>query len=155
MKERAAHFCEAQITVQLVQIFPNKNEVPLKRRNQEGSWDQLWPVWFCWLVLSETHFSLKSLYTQVRLHLTIKDILASLSAKSGLPFMFKFSFTRPMKEIEQNFPGGKCCLAVGAATFSLQRKSGCLPVSSSHQIILLLQYHEAIFILCTSRCSEC
>lgn len=32
MKERAAHFCEAQITVQLVQIFPNKNEVPVEEK---------------------------------------------------------------------------------------------------------------------------
>lgn len=50
--------------------------------------------------------SLKSLNTQGWIHLAIKDILASLSAFSGLPCTFQFSFTGPMKEVEQNFPRG-------------------------------------------------
>lgn len=113
MKERAAHFCKAQMTVQLVQIFPNKKEVPVEEK-EPGR--ELGPAVASMVLLAGTFrntlllpmlVSLKSLYTQVRLHLTIKDILASLSAKSGLPFIFQFSFTRPMKEIEQNFPGGR------------------------------------------------
>lgn len=97
-------------------FFPKERKCLLKRRNQKGSGDQLWPAWFCWLVPLETHYILHTSLSsvgfltitehQVRIHLTIKDILASLSAMSGLPCTFQFSFTGPMKEIEQNFPGG-------------------------------------------------
>lgn len=146
-------------------FFPTERRCLLKRRNQEGSQDQLWPAWFCWLVPLETHFILHTSPSSVGLlkiteHPGVDP--SSYKRHFSIPECFfraalyiSIFIHRTYERSGAKLSTGECCLAVWAVTFSLQRKSGCLPVSSSHQIILLLQYHEAIFILCTSRCSKC
>lgn len=164
MKERAAHFCKAQITVQLVlktDFFLNRKEVPAKEK-EPGR--EPGPTVASMVLLAGTFrntllpvlVSLKSLNTQVRIHLTdYKGHFSIPECYVRAALYISIFIHRTYGRNGAKLPRGECCLAVRAATFSLQRKSGCLPVSSSHQIILLLQYHEAIFILCTSRCSKC
>lgn len=168
MKEGAAHFLQSpnNCTARSEdRFFPTKRKCLLKRRNQEGSWDQLRPAWFCWLVPLETHCILHTSPSSVHLlkitehpgedpsdykrHFSIPECY--VRAALYISIFIHRTYGRNRVKLCR----GECCLGMLAATFSLQRKSRCLPVSSSHQIILLLQYHEADFILCTSRCSKC
>lgn len=148
-------------------FFSPERKCLLKRRNQEGSRDQLWPAWFCWLVPLETHYILHTSPSSVGLlkitehpgedpsnykgHFNIPECY--VRAARYISIFIHRTYGRKGEKLSR---GGMLPRCMSSYLFIiLQRKSGCLPVSSSHQIILLLQYHEAIFILRTSRCSKC
>lgn len=132
MKERAAHFCEAQITVQLIlqRVFSPERKCLLKRRNQEGSQDQLWPACFCWLVPLETHYILHTSPSSVAF-LKITEhpgedpsnqnrhfsILVGSYVRAALYVLI--SIYRSYGRNGAKLSTGECCLAVWAATFPL------------------------------------
>lgn len=133
MKERAVHFCKAQITVQLIlqiNFFSTERKCLLKRRNHEGSRDQLWPAWFCWLVPLETHYTLHSSPSSVDLLKITEhpgEDPSNHTGHFGIPvgpyvraaLYILILIHRFYRRSGAKLSAGECCLAVQAATFLL------------------------------------
>lgn len=110
-------------------FFSPERKCLLKRRNQEGSRDQLWPAWFCWLVPLETHYILHTSPSSVGL-LKITEHPGEDPSNYKGHFNIPECYVRAARYISifihrtygrkgEKLSRGECCLAVWAATFSL------------------------------------